>query len=47
MYSIGSYRQMKGICVSCNEGNFSIDHVLFECKVFNEARFVMKEDNNC
>ena len=35
---------MKGICVLCNEGNFSIDHVLFECKVLNERRFELYND---
>ena len=35
---------MKGICVLCNEGKFSINHVLFECKVLNETRFKLYND---
>ncbi len=41
---IGSYRQMKGNCVSGNKGKFSLDHVLFVCKHFNESRLKLWSD---
>ncbi len=41
---IGSCRQMKGICISCNECKISLDHLLFNCKKFNDTRIKLWND---